>query len=85
MRADCVKFDSKQSATKSVTQELELPVKYKGEEIIFPAKFQFLGYTHRFIVNVYGEEVVFEPDEERNYRALLEQKISPLTSCKPSQ
>ena len=54
-----------------MTQELELPVTYKGEELLFPAKFQFLGYTHRFLVNVYGEEVLFEPDEERNYRALL--------------
>lgn len=25
------------------------------------------------MVDVYGEEVIFEPDEERNYRALLEE------------
>lgn len=56
-----------------MTRELELPVSYKGEEIIFPARFQFLGYTHRFLVDVYGEEVVFEPDEERNYRVLLDE------------
>jgi len=71
-KSECVKFEDTQNAAENMTQEFELPVTYKGEEILFPAKFQFLGYTHRFLVGVYGEEIVFEPDEERNYRALLE-------------
>jgi hypothetical protein len=50
----------------------ELPVFYKGKELLFPARLLQLGYTHRFVVDVYGQEVFFEPDEERNYRALVE-------------
>ncbi len=30
-----------------------------------------MGYTHKFKVLVNGEEVLFEPDEEGNYRAVL--------------
>lgn len=50
----------------------ELPVIYKGKEESFPAQLQQVGYTHRFVVDVYGEEVFFEPDEERNYRAVVD-------------
>ena len=49
----------------------DLPVQYRGEEILFPAKLLQLGYTHRFQVEVFGQEVLFEPDEDRNYRALI--------------
>lgn len=45
---------------------------FNGEELLFPAELQQTGYTHRFCVNVYGQEVYFEPDEERNYRALID-------------
>ena len=50
----------------------ELPVSYKGGELLFPARLQQLGYTHRFIVEVNGKEFFFEPDEEQNYRALVD-------------
>lgn len=52
-------------------ETFDLPVLYKGEEQLFTSYFQQLGFTHRIIVDVYGTEVAFEPDEERNYRALL--------------
>ena len=52
--------------------EFELPVLYKEEELLFPARLQQTGYTHRFEVDVYGTRVYFEPDEERNYRAVLD-------------
>jgi hypothetical protein len=51
--------------------EFELPVTYKGEEILFNSSLQVTGYAHRFIVDVYGQSVIFEPDEERNYRAII--------------
>lgn len=51
--------------------EFELPVRYKNEELLFPAQLQQVGYTHRFRVDVYGEEVYYEPDEEGSYRALI--------------
>ncbi len=31
-----------------------------------------LGYTHKFQVQVNGQDLLFEPDEERNYRAFVD-------------
>lgn len=50
----------------------EIPVQYKGEEVMVPAQLLVTGYTHKFRVEVGGHEVFFEPDEERNYRATLD-------------
>ena len=52
-------------------EEFELPVKYKGEELMFNAKLIVTGYTHKFSVDVNGQIIIFEPDEERNYRAVI--------------
>jgi hypothetical protein len=52
-------------------EEFELPVKYKGEEQMLSAKLIVTGYTHKFSVDVNGQIIVFEPDEERNYRAVI--------------
>ncbi|MBD0331192.1 MAG: hypothetical protein ICV66_00910 [Chitinophagaceae bacterium] len=53
-------------------EPFELPVTYKSKELLFPALLLMLGYTHKFQVQVNGLEVLFEPDEERNYRAVIE-------------
>ena len=53
-------------------EPFELPVTYKSEELLFPARLLHIGYTHRFTVNINGREVLFEPDEEGSYRALIE-------------
>jgi len=47
-------------------EPFDLPVNYKGDALLFPAQLKQHGYTHRFIVNVYGQDVYFEPDEEVN-------------------
>jgi hypothetical protein len=52
-------------------EEFELPVKYKGEEQMLNAKLIVTGYTHKFSVDANGQMIVFEPDEERNYRAVI--------------
>ena len=49
----------------------EIPVSYKGKDYSFPAQLQAFGYTHRILVNIDGVELRLEPDEERNYRALV--------------
>ena len=38
-----------------------------------PLKIQLLitGQAHKFSVDVNGQIIVFEPDEERNYRAVI--------------
>lgn len=50
----------------------KLPVTYKGEEREFDAKLIASGYTHKFHVDIEGVGVFFEPDEERQYRAILD-------------
>ncbi len=49
----------------------ELPVEYNGKEFLFPAELLPMGFTHKIKVNVDGTEILFEPDEERNYRAMI--------------
>ena len=50
----------------------DLPVQYKGETLSFTSRLMQLGYTHKFLVEVEGQPVYFEPDEDRNYRAIIE-------------
>ena len=52
-------------------EEFDLEVNYKGQESIFKAYLIVSGYTHKFHVQVNDDEIIFEPDEERNYRAVL--------------
>jgi hypothetical protein len=52
-------------------EQFELPVEYKGEQLMLNASLIVTGYTHKFCVDVYGQNIVFEPDEERNYRAVI--------------
>jgi hypothetical protein len=54
-----------------VDELFEIPVAYKNRELLFPARLLQLGYTHRFAVDVYGQEIFFELDEERSYRAMI--------------
>ncbi len=59
-------------------EEFNLPVFYKEEELLFSSQLLILGYTHKFVVDVDGNEIIFEPDEERNYRAVVDvAKINP--------
>ena len=52
-------------------EEFELPVGYKGKQMLLKASLLIVGYTHKFIVDVNGQDIIFEPDEERNQRAVL--------------
>ncbi|MFT3701261.1 MAG: hypothetical protein QM802_02775 [Agriterribacter sp.] len=47
----------------------ELPVHFNNKDILLPAKLQTWAYGHRILVEVNKQTFVFEPDEERNYRA----------------
>ena len=55
--------------------DLEVPVTYKNQELIFTAKFIQFGYSYKFEVDVNGIIVFFEPDEERNFRAIVDPSI----------
>ena len=50
---------------------IEIPVNYKGEELIISAQVLTFGFTQKIEVDISGEKVLFEPDEERNYRPVL--------------
>ena len=52
-------------------EKFQLPVEYKGEELALNTSLLVTGFTHKFVVEVYGQEVIFEPDEERKYRAII--------------
>lgn len=39
---------------------------------MFSSKLLQQGYNHKFLVVINGQPVYFEPDEERNYRAIIE-------------
>lgn len=49
----------------------EIPVTYKDNEYHFPATLLNYGYTIKLEVDVENTKVLFEPDEERNWRALI--------------
>ena len=55
-----------------MSEQFELPVSFKGKEWMLPAEFMSMGYTHRIKITVNGTALFFEPDEEKNYRAILE-------------
>lgn len=48
----------------------DIPVDYKGEKLLFPARLLQLGYTHKFEVTIDDTVVFFERDDSGNYRAL---------------
>jgi hypothetical protein len=48
-----------------------LPVLFNGKEMEFPARLLQYGYTFKLEIDIAGTKVLFEPDEERNWRALI--------------
>lgn len=54
----------------AMNEPFELPVSFTVEEMLFPAQLQQFGYTHLFVVDVYGLEMFFEQDEELAHRAI---------------
>ncbi len=51
----------------------------QGQEYSFEARLATVGYTHKFYVMINGMEVIYEPDEERNYRAILNHDQSDIS------
>lgn len=44
-------------------EQFELPVEYKGEIIMYNSQLLLTGFTYKFIVDINGKEIIFEPDE----------------------
>jgi carbamate kinase len=54
-----------------MNESLELPVSIKGETHCFTASIQAYGYVYKLAVDIHGTEVVFEKDEQGDFRAIL--------------
>ena len=48
-----------------------LVINYKGKEYQVEGELRIFGYTHKIAINFEGQEILFEPDEERDYRAVM--------------
>ena len=52
-------------------ESFSINVSLNEQEYCFDARLVTIGYTHKFIVMIHGMEVMYEPDEERHYRAII--------------
>jgi hypothetical protein len=55
-----------------MNDEFELPVVFDNKQYQFKTRLLQFPLTHKFQVDVNGIEVLFEPDENRNYRAWID-------------
>ncbi len=51
-----------------------LPIKYQGKLNEYEAVFYATGHRHKFHVTLEGIEVTFEPGDQQNYLARLEEE-----------
>lgn len=51
----------------------ELPVTVNGEKQSFKGRLATFGYVYKFYIIVDGQELVFEKDDEQQYRVLSEE------------
>ncbi|TDH18354.1 hypothetical protein EXU57_23645 [Segetibacter sp. 3557_3] len=62
-----------------MTDTFEIPVIYNNAELLLKAQLVKAGYTYKFNVEVEDTNIMFEPDEENNYRAVVEpEKLADL-------
>ena len=54
-----------------MTDSFTLSVYYKGKTLELPARLIHQGYIHHFRVMINNTAVLFEPDEEGSYRAII--------------
>ncbi len=54
-----------------MAESFTLVVNYKGKEYQLESELRVFGYSHKVAINLEGEEILLEPDEERNYRAVI--------------
>ncbi len=52
-------------------ESFDIPVTHAGKEYSFPAVLHQYGYSFKIEVDVNGVSILFEPDEERNWRAQM--------------
>ena len=55
-----------------MAESFELPVTYKGKQLMIPGILHLYGFTQKIEVNINGLSVLNERDEERNWRAIVD-------------
>lgn len=55
-------------------EELMLDVDFKNETLQFPIQLHSYSYSYKLEVNINGTKLLFEPDEYRNWRAVLSEE-----------
>lgn len=48
----------------------ELPLNYRGEERVLKGRLVTFAYNYKFYIVVDGKELVFERDDEHNFRVV---------------
>ncbi len=51
--------------------EFELALNHKGKDLLLPVRLMNYGTAYKLEVEIEGTKVLFEPDEERNWRAMI--------------
>lgn len=54
-----------------MSNPFDLPVTFNGKEMLFAAELLPMGFSYKIKVTVENIDVLFEPDEEKNYRATV--------------
>lgn len=57
-------------------EEFELPVTYKGKDLLFNVRLATFTYGYKFYVEIEDNEVIFERDDEGNLRAIVPETTS---------
>ncbi len=57
-----------------------IDIDFNGKAYSFETRLEAVGYTYKFYIVANGAEVTFEPDEERNYRVII--NVSDQSSIK---
>lgn len=52
--------------------EFEIPLTYKGKELALPARLLVQGYVYKIEVTIGETKVLYEKDDEGQWRALME-------------
>lgn len=53
-----------------MANEFEINVRWRGKEFCFPARVVYLGYIYKIEVHILGTLIIFDKDEDREWRAL---------------
>ena len=54
-----------------MAEHFTIEIEHNGKKQSFSGELRQLGYTYKLFIDVNGVEVIFEPDEERNYRVII--------------